>query len=70
MAVTAAATSPAPTTSTRAKRIGADALYVLLGLVASIIAFTVWVTAVSVTLSLLILIIGLPLMLLSFGCSA
>jgi signal transduction histidine kinase len=67
MAVTAAASSPAPTTSTRARRIGADALYVLLGLVASIMAFTVWITAVSVTLSLIILIIGLPLMLLSFG---
>jgi signal transduction histidine kinase len=70
MAVTAAASTPvtpAPTGATRAKRIGADALYVLLGLVASIIAFTVWITAASVTLSLIILIIGLPLVLLSFG---
>jgi signal transduction histidine kinase len=67
MAVTAAAPAPAPTTSSRAKRIGTDALYVLSGLVASIVAFTVWVTAVSVTLSLIILIIGLPLMMLSFA---
>jgi signal transduction histidine kinase len=67
MAVTAAASTPAPTTSTRARRIGADALYVLSGLVASIVAFTVWVAAVSVTLSLIILIIGLPLVMLSFA---
>jgi signal transduction histidine kinase len=67
MAVSAAAPTPAPTTSTRAKRMGGDALYVLSGLVASIVAFTVWVTAVSVTLSLIILIIGLPLVMLSFA---
>jgi signal transduction histidine kinase len=67
MGVTAATSTPAPTTSTRANRIGADALYVLSGLVASIVVFTVWVAAVSVTLSLIILIIGLPLVMLSFA---
>jgi signal transduction histidine kinase len=67
MAVTAAAPTPAPTTSARAKRIGGDALYVLSGLVASIVAFVIWITAVSVTLSLIILIIGLPLLLLCFA---
>ena len=39
----------------------------LLGLVASIVAFTVWVTAVSLSISLIILIIGLPIVLLSFA---
>jgi signal transduction histidine kinase len=66
MAATATASTAAPRTTSRLRQFGADALYVLLGLVASIVAFTVWVTAVSVTLSLIILIIGLPLLMLSF----
>jgi signal transduction histidine kinase len=66
MVATATASTPAPRTGSRLRQIGADALYVLLGFVASIVAFTVWVTAVSVTLSLIILIIGLPLLMLSF----
>ena len=67
MAATATANPPAQRTATRLQQLGADALYLLLGLVASIVAFTVWVTAVSVTLSLIILIIGLPLVMLSFA---
>ncbi len=66
MVATAAARTPAPGTTSRLHRIGADALYVLTGMVASIVAFTVWVTAVSVTVSLLILIIGLPLVMITF----
>src|SRR3954454_11083690 len=67
MAATAAANPPATRPATRLRQAGADALYLLLGLVASLVAFTIWVTAVSVTLSLLILIIGLPLLMLSFA---
>ena len=67
MVATAATTTAAPRTTTRLQQIGADALYVLLGLVASIVAFTVWVTAVSLSISLIILIIGLPIVLLSFA---
>src|SRR5262249_35326484 len=63
---TATASTPAPRTTSRVRQFGADALYVLTGFVASIVVFTVWVTAVSVTLSLLILIIGLPLVMLTF----
>src|SRR5262245_44951873 len=66
MAATATASTSAPRTASRLRQIGADALYVALGFVASIVAFTVWVTAVSVTLSLIILIIGLPLLMLTF----
>jgi signal transduction histidine kinase len=65
MAATAAASPPAPRTATRLRRIGADALYVLLGLVASIVIFVVWVTGVTLSLSLLILIIGLPIVLVT-----
>ncbi len=67
MAATATASTPAPRTASRLRRFGADALYVLLGLIASIVAFTVWITAVSLSLSLIILIIGLPIVLLSFA---
>jgi signal transduction histidine kinase len=67
MAATATANPPAPRAATRLRQIGADALYLLLGWIASIVAFTVWVTAVSVTLSLIILVIGLPLVMLSFA---
>src|SRR5262245_6738832 len=66
MAATATASTAAPRSTSRLRQFGADALYGLLGFVASIVAFTVWVTAVSVTISLLILIIGLPLLMLSF----
>ncbi len=48
-----------------AARAGLDLAYLAIGLATSIIAFCVWVTAVSVTLSLLIFVVGLPLFLLS-----
>jgi signal transduction histidine kinase len=67
MAATAAANPPASRSVTRLQQIGADALYLLLGLVAGIVAFTIWVTAVSLSISLIILIIGLPIVLLSFA---
>ena len=41
-------------------RIARDTAYLLLGLLTSIIALTVWIAAVSLSLSLAILIIGLP----------
>jgi signal transduction histidine kinase len=53
--------------STRAiaARAGLDALYLTIGLGTSIIAFVLWVTAVSVSLSLLVFIVGLPVIMLS-----
>src|SRR4051794_25491705 len=41
-------------------RAGRDTAYLTLGLLTSIVAFTVWVVALSVSLSLAVLIIGLP----------
>jgi signal transduction histidine kinase len=46
-------------------RAGRDLAYLALGGVTSVVAFVVWVTAVSVTVSLLVFIVGLPLFLLS-----
>jgi signal transduction histidine kinase len=48
-----------------ADRSGRDLAYLALGGLTAILAFAVWVTAVSVTLSLLVFIVGLPLFLLS-----
>jgi signal transduction histidine kinase len=48
-----------------ARRAGGDLAYLAIGGVTSVIAFVVWVTAVSVTVSLLVFIVGLPLFLLS-----
>jgi signal transduction histidine kinase len=45
-------------------RAGLDLAYLTVGLVTSVLAFVVWVTLVSVTVSLLIFVIGLPLFLL------
>lgn len=67
MAATATASSPAPTAAARVRRIGNDALYLLLGYAMSIVVFTVWVTGVSLSLSLGLLIIGFPVVLLTFG---
>lgn len=44
-----------------AARAGLDAAYLALGLMTSVLAFTVWVTGLSITLSLAVFIIGLPL---------
>ena len=68
MAASAAATVPAQTPAARLRQIGADALYLLLGFVMSIVAFTVWVTGVSLSLSLGLLIIGFPIVLATFAC--
>ncbi len=48
-----------------ARRAGLDLAYLSIGGLTAVIAFCVWVTAVSVTLSLIVFIIGLPLYLLS-----
>ncbi|HEY1854898.1 MAG TPA: sensor domain-containing protein, partial [Solirubrobacterales bacterium] len=48
-----------------AARAGRDLAYLAIGGLTAVLAFVVWVTAVSVTLPLLIFVIGLPLFLLS-----
>ena len=68
MAVTAAASAPAQTPVARLRQLGADALYLLTGLITSIVAFTVWVTGVSLSLSLGLLIVGFPVVIASFWC--
>jgi signal transduction histidine kinase len=68
MAVSAAATTPAQTPSARLRQIGADALYLLLGLASSIVAFTVWITGVTLSLTLGLLIIGFPIVIATFWC--
>ena len=50
MAATATATAPGPTAAARLRQLGGDAAYLFLGLVMSIVAFTVWITAVSLSL--------------------
>jgi signal transduction histidine kinase len=68
MAVTAAASAPAQTPVARLRQLGADALYLLTGLVTSVVAFTVWVCGVSLSLSLGLLIVGFPVVIASFWC--
>ena len=68
MAASAVASLPAQTSAARLRRLGADALYLLLGFVMSIVAFTVWVTGVTLSLSLGLLIIGFPVVILTFAC--
>jgi signal transduction histidine kinase len=46
-------------------RAGLDLGYLTIGLATAVVGFVVWVTALSVTLSLLVFIVGLPLFLLS-----
>lgn len=48
-----------------ARRSGLDLAYLSIGGLTAVLAFCVWVTAVSVTLSLVVFIIGLPVYLLS-----
>jgi len=67
MAATATATAPGPTAAARLRQLGGDAAYLFLGLVMSIVAFTVWITAVSLSLSLGLLIIGFPVVIGSFA---
>ncbi len=68
MAASAALSSPAQTPAARLRQLGADALYLLLGLCTSIVAFTVWVTGVALSLSLGLLIVGFPIVLATFWC--
>ena len=58
MAATATASAPALTSSARLKRMGAEALYLLTGFAMSIVAFTVWVTGMTLSLTLGLLIVG------------
>jgi hypothetical protein len=46
-------------------RSGREAAYLTAGLLTSIVAFTVWVTALSLSLSLALFIVGLPIMIAS-----
>src|SRR5919201_5893572 len=57
MAATAAVSAPAPRASTRLARIGNEALYLLTGTLAACAAFCVWVTGLTLSLSLGLLII-------------
>jgi signal transduction histidine kinase len=66
MAATAAVPAPAPRTSARARRIGYEALYVFTGALVSSVAFTVWIAGVTLSLTLGLLIIGFPIVLLTF----
>jgi signal transduction histidine kinase len=66
MAATAAMPAPAPRTSTFWRRFGREALYLLTGTVAASVAFTVWITGISLSLTLGLLIIGFPIVLLTF----
>ena len=68
MAVPAAVPAPAQTPAARLRRLGADALYLLLGLGMAIVAFTVAVTGITLSLSLGLLIVGFPVVLLTFAC--
>jgi hypothetical protein len=43
------------------ERIARDAAYLTLALLTSVLAFAVWVTALSVTLSLIVFIVGIPI---------
>jgi signal transduction histidine kinase len=63
MAATAAAPAPAPIPATRLRRFGADAAYLALGLLSGTVAFGVWIAGVTVSLSLGLLIVGLPVVL-------
>jgi signal transduction histidine kinase len=67
MAATAAASVPAPKSAVWVRRIGADALYLLLGLVSSIVVFTVWITGVTLSLTLGLLIVGFPVVIATFA---
>jgi signal transduction histidine kinase len=67
MAATATASAPALTSSARLKRMGADALYLVTGLAMSIVAFTVWITGVTLSLTLGLLVVGFPVVLATFA---
>jgi signal transduction histidine kinase len=68
MAASAAVPAPAQTPAARLRQIGADALYLLLGLCTSMVAFVVCVTGITLSLTLGLLIIGFPVVVLTFAC--
>jgi signal transduction histidine kinase len=68
MAVSAAAPAPAQRPSARLRMIAADTLYLVLGFCMAIVAMTVTVTGIALSLSLGLLIIGFPVVLLTFAC--
>ena len=68
MAVPAAVSAPAQTPVARLRQIGAEALYLLSGLVTSIVAFVVCITGITLSVTLGMLIIGFPVVLLTFVC--
>jgi signal transduction histidine kinase len=67
MAATVAATAPARGAHARLTRLGNDALYLLTGLLGSTVAFSVWIAGVTLSLTLGLLIIGFPIVLLTFA---
>jgi signal transduction histidine kinase len=67
MAATAAAAAPAPHAPARLARMGNEALYLLTGLLGSTVACCVWVAGVTLSLTLGLLIIGFPIVLLTFA---
>ena len=67
MAATATASAPASTSAARLQRMGADGLYVLTGLATSIVAFTVWITGLTLSLTFGLLIVGFPVVLGTFA---
>ena len=67
MAATATASAPASTSAARLHRMGADGLYVLTGLATSIVAFTVWITGLTLSLTFGLLIVGFPVVLGTFA---
>jgi hypothetical protein len=67
MAVPAAASAPAQTPVARLRQIGADTLYLLTGLFTSVIAFVVAVTGITLSVTLGMLIVGFPVVLLTFA---
>jgi signal transduction histidine kinase len=68
MAVSAAASVPAQTPAARLRRLGNDALYLLLGFCMGIVALTVSATGIALSLSLGLLIVGFPVVLLTLAC--
>jgi len=68
MATAATLSAPAPSAAARVRRAGLDAAYLFTGLLASSLAFSAWVTGVTLTLALAVFVVGLPLMLGAFEC--
>jgi signal transduction histidine kinase len=67
MASIATVGPPASATAEKVRRAGLDALYLATGLLVSIEAFAVWITGVTLSLSLALMIVGLPVILATFA---